>query len=188
MWSAERFINYQWPIHFPSLVATLIVGVLQSLEGKGKRGGRWFSAWDAVHMAAALASCRMALISTGWTISHLSSTNGCRNQSSPFVWTPFPVLQILVCRSICGQSLTIESLLMSGSGSSWTFIHTLDQRSFGSSFLCYLQAEVKIQTKETIHSLKRFVVNGLWYMFIPLWQPCSYRNIKSAICDELGAR
>ena len=166
MWSAERFINYQWPIHFPALVATLIVGVLQSLEGKGKRGGRWFSAWDAVHMAAALASCRMALISTGWTISHLSSTNGCRNQSSPFVWTPFPVLQILVCRSICGQRpLTIESLLMSGSGRSWTFTLWIKE-ALAEVFCAISKQKWKYRPKKVSIA---FVVNGLWYMFIPLW-------------------
>ena len=29
-------------------------------------------------MAAALAGCRPALVGTGWTISHLVSTNGCK--------------------------------------------------------------------------------------------------------------
>ena len=37
-------------------------------------GGRWVSAQGAVHMVAALAGCRMALVSTGWTISHFVST------------------------------------------------------------------------------------------------------------------
>ena len=33
------------------------------------RGGRWVSAWGAMHMAAALAGCRKALDSTGLAIS-----------------------------------------------------------------------------------------------------------------------
>ena len=41
------------------------------------------SAWGAVHMAAALAGCRKALVGTGWTISHLVSTNRLRNHSPP---------------------------------------------------------------------------------------------------------
>ena len=36
----------------------------------------------AVHMVAALAGCGMSLVGAGWTISHLVSTNGCRNYSS----------------------------------------------------------------------------------------------------------
>ena len=46
----------------------------------------------AVHMAAVLADCRMALVNTRWTISHLVSTNGHRNHSSPLVGAPFLVL------------------------------------------------------------------------------------------------
>ena len=45
--------------------------------GEGKVGG------GAVHMAAALAGYRLAFVSTGWTISHLVSTNSLRNRSSP---------------------------------------------------------------------------------------------------------
>ena len=48
------------------------------------KGGR-VSAWGAVHMAAALAGCRTALVDTGWAISHLVNTNGHRNHSSPRV-------------------------------------------------------------------------------------------------------
>ena len=41
-------------------------------------GGGWVSAWDAVHMAAALAGCRKALVSTGLGISLLFDINGRR--------------------------------------------------------------------------------------------------------------
>ena len=44
-------------------------------------------------MAAALAGCRMALLGTGWTISHLVSTNG--QHSSPPVGALYLVW---VCR------------------------------------------------------------------------------------------
>ena len=54
---------------------------------KGRIGrGRRVSAWGAVHMAAALAGCRKALVGTGWTI---VSTNRLRNHSPPFVGAPF---------------------------------------------------------------------------------------------------
>ena len=43
----------------------------------------------AVHMAAALAGCRKALVRTGWTISHLVSTNRLRNHFPPLVGAPF---------------------------------------------------------------------------------------------------
>ena len=47
---------------------------------KGQIGGDGqVSAWGAVHMAAALVDCRKALVSIGWTISHLVSTNRLRN-------------------------------------------------------------------------------------------------------------
>ena len=51
-------------------------------------GGR-VSAWGAVHMLAALAGCRKALVGTGWTISHFVSTNRLRNHSPPLVGAPF---------------------------------------------------------------------------------------------------
>ena len=55
-----------------------------------KKGGIGLvSAWGAVHMAAALASCRKALVRTSWTISHLVSTNRPRNHSPPLVEAPF---------------------------------------------------------------------------------------------------
>ena len=41
-------------------------------------GGGWVSARGAVHMAAALAGCRKALVGTGWAISLLFDTNGRR--------------------------------------------------------------------------------------------------------------
>ena len=46
----------------------------------------------AVHMVAVLAGCRKLLVGTGWTISHLVSTNGCTNHSFPLVGGPFKVL------------------------------------------------------------------------------------------------
>ena len=55
----------------------------------GIGGGGWVSAWVAVHMAAALAGCRKALVGTGWTISHFVSTNRLRNHSPPLVEAPF---------------------------------------------------------------------------------------------------
>ena len=47
-------------------------------------GGRAHSR-HAMHMAAALAGCRTALVGTGSTISHLVSTNRCKNHSSSHV-------------------------------------------------------------------------------------------------------
>ena len=47
----------------------------------GIGGGGQVSARGAVHMAATLAGCRKALVGTGWTISHLVSTNRLRNYS-----------------------------------------------------------------------------------------------------------
>ena len=47
------------------------------------------SARGAVHMAAGFAGYRTALVGTGWTISHLVSTNGLRNHSFPLVGAPF---------------------------------------------------------------------------------------------------
>ena len=61
----------------------------------GIGGGGWVSAWGAVHMAAALASCRKALVSTGLAIYLLFDTNG---------------------RTLSPRALTIVSLLMSGRG------------------------------------------------------------------------
>ena len=55
----------------------------------GIGGGGQVSAWGAVHMAAVLAGSRTALVSTGWIISHLVSTNGLRNLFSPLVGAPF---------------------------------------------------------------------------------------------------
>ena len=50
-------------------------------------GGRAYQT-HAMHMATALAGCRMALVVT----SHFVSTNRCRNHSSPFAGAPFLVL------------------------------------------------------------------------------------------------
>ena len=83
---------------------------------KGKIGGdRQVSARGAVHTAAALAGCRKALVSTGWTISHLVSTNRLRNHSpGHHFWT---------CRQHSvrwstrwSESPDHESSLMSGCG------------------------------------------------------------------------
>ena len=41
----------------------------------GTGGGGWVSARGAVHMAAALAGCRIALVGTGFSISLLFDTN-----------------------------------------------------------------------------------------------------------------
>ena len=51
--------------------------------------GGLISVRGAVRMVAALAGCRTALLSTGWTISHLVSTNGHTCHSSPLVGRPF---------------------------------------------------------------------------------------------------
>ena len=56
------------------------------------KGGQ-VSARGAVHMAAALAGCRKALVGTGWTISHLVDTNGHRKGYSAFLGAPFLALQ-----------------------------------------------------------------------------------------------
>ena len=57
--------------------------VLAKKVGWGRLAG--FS-MGAVYMAAALAGCRKALVSTGWSI---VSTNRLRNHSRPLVTTPF---------------------------------------------------------------------------------------------------
>ena len=54
--------------------------------------GEWAS---ALYMAAALTGFRMALVSTGWTSSHLASTNRYRNNSALLVGTPFLVPWVL---------------------------------------------------------------------------------------------
>ena len=59
---------------------------------KGRiEGDGWTYSRHAMHIVAALADCRMALIGTGWTISYLVSTNRYRNHSH-FVEAPFLVL------------------------------------------------------------------------------------------------
>jgi len=68
-------------IHFEDRFCT-------SKKGRIRRDRR-VSVWGAMHMVAALASCRKALVSTGWTISHLVGTNRLRNHSPPFVGAPF---------------------------------------------------------------------------------------------------
>ena len=49
----------------------------------GIEGGGRVLAWGAVHIGW------LALVGTGWTISHLVSTNRLRNHSSPLVEAPF---------------------------------------------------------------------------------------------------
>ena len=62
----------------------LSVGVIRSEDRfcaskkGGIGGGGWVSAQSAVHMAAALAGCRKALVGTGLAISLLFDTNGHR--------------------------------------------------------------------------------------------------------------
>ena len=60
--------------------SVLKIGFVLAKKG-GIGGGGRISARGAVHMAAALAGCSIALVSTGWTISHLVSTNRFRNHS-----------------------------------------------------------------------------------------------------------
>jgi len=48
-----------------------------SKKGRIGRGG-WVSAWGPMHMAAAFAGCRKALVGTGLVSSLLLDTNGCR--------------------------------------------------------------------------------------------------------------
>jgi len=62
-------------------------------------------------MVAALAGCRKALVGTGWTISHLVSTNTCRGTISGLVGS------IKSGGLRAGRRTpTIESSLMSGCG------------------------------------------------------------------------
>ena len=53
--------------------------VLAKRRDRGLGGGGQVSARGAVHMAAALAGCRKALVSTGCTISHHVSINRLRS-------------------------------------------------------------------------------------------------------------
>ena len=63
-----------------------------ALARKGGIGeGGWAYSRHAMHMAAVLAGCRMALVSTSWTTSHPVGTNGCRNHSSHLVGSLFLV-------------------------------------------------------------------------------------------------
>ena len=68
------------------------MGFVLAKGGIGE-GGQAYSR-HAVHMAAALSGYMYisTLVGTGWTISHLVSTNGHRNHSPPLVGTPFPDL------------------------------------------------------------------------------------------------
>ena len=64
--------------------SVLMIGFALAKNG-GMGGGGWTYSRHAVYIVAALAVCRTALVGTGWTISHLLSTNGLRNHSSPLV-------------------------------------------------------------------------------------------------------
>ena len=55
----------------------------------GIRGGGRVLVQGAMHMAAALAGYRTALVGTGWTISYLVSINGLKNHSCPLIGAPF---------------------------------------------------------------------------------------------------
>ena len=82
-----------------------------SKKGGIGRGGR-VSAWDAVHMAAALAGCRKALVSIGLSISLLSATNGLCYIMSSISGT---VGGFQLGEAFTGwRALTIVSSLMSG--------------------------------------------------------------------------
>ena len=81
-------------------LCTLSVGAIHFEDGycaskKGGIGGRGrVSAQHPTHiplshLAAALASCRKALVGIGRTISHLVSTNRLRNHSPPLLGAPF---------------------------------------------------------------------------------------------------
>ena len=75
------------------------------------------SSRHALHMVAALAGYRTALVGTSWSISHLVSTNGHRNHSSPLVGAPSSrsVSSFQSAGMFGGQrALTIETLLING--------------------------------------------------------------------------
>ena len=63
-----------------------------TIKKGGIGGGGWTYSIHAMHMVAAIAGYRTVLVGTGWTISHLVSTNGHRNHSSPLAGAPFPDL------------------------------------------------------------------------------------------------
>ena len=69
--------------HMLSVDAIHFAGSFYASKKGGIGGGGWVSARGAIHMAAALSGCGMALVGTGWIISHLVSTNGCRDHCSP---------------------------------------------------------------------------------------------------------
>ena len=64
-------------------------------------GGRAYSR-HAMHMVIALAGCRMALVSSDWTTSHLVSINWHTNNSSPLVWAP--LLEVCVKEALAQVS------------------------------------------------------------------------------------
>ena len=107
--------------------------------------GGWVLAQGAVHMLAALAGCRKALVSTGWTISHLVSTNRLRNHSPPLVGAP-----ILDLHSVSWSARWSESPDHWKPANEWVWLRSWTQRdcvkdwSFSSSFQCWLEAEVEI--------------------------------------------
>jgi len=87
---------------------------------KGGIGGGWrVSVQGAMHMAAALADCRKALVSTGWTICNLVSTKQAQEPlPSPCRGTISGLVGSIQSGGVhAGRTaLSIESLLMSGCG------------------------------------------------------------------------
>ena len=86
----------------------------------GIGGGGWVSARGAMHMAAALAGYRIALVGTGLVISHLVSTIEAQEPllSPPCKDTIFGFVGSFQSGGVfAGQrALTIESSLMTGCG------------------------------------------------------------------------
>ena len=58
-------------------IAQSVLKIGFALKKGGIGGGGWVSVRGSVHMAAALAGCRKALVGTGWSISLPFDTNGC---------------------------------------------------------------------------------------------------------------
>ena len=81
----------------------------------GIRGGGRVLAQGAMHMAAALAGYRTALVNIGWTISHLFDTHRLRNTLLPTISGSVGSFQSGGVLS-GWRALTNESLLMSGCG------------------------------------------------------------------------
>ena len=70
-------VTAQGAVHTAQGMAAALAGCQYGVRAHGSCLG-WLSAWGAVHMVAALAGCRKALVGTGLGISFLFDTNGCR--------------------------------------------------------------------------------------------------------------